>query len=62
MSKQNDSAQGSSDREFVITRVFNAPRALVFKTWTDPKHVAQWWRPNGFTNTIDDMDVRPGGV
>jgi len=35
---------------------------LVFDVWTDPKHIAQWWGPNGFTNTIHQMDVRPGGV
>jgi uncharacterized protein YndB with AHSA1/START domain len=44
------------------TRVFDAPRELVFKVWTEPEHVAQWWGPNGFTNTIHEMDVRPGGV
>jgi len=51
-----------ADREIAITRVFDAPRELVFKMWTDPTHVAQWWGPKGFTNTIDEMDVRPGGV
>jgi uncharacterized protein YndB with AHSA1/START domain len=45
----------------VITRIFHAPRELVFKAWTNPKHVAQWWGPNGFTTTIQEMDVRPGG-
>jgi uncharacterized protein YndB with AHSA1/START domain len=30
--------------------------------WTDPKHIAQWWGPNGFTNTIHKMDVKPGGI
>jgi uncharacterized protein YndB with AHSA1/START domain len=52
----------TSDREIVITRVFDAPRTLVFKLWTDPKHVAHWWGPNGFTITNYEMDVRPGGV
>ena len=52
----------TADREIVFTRVFDAPRALVFEAWTDPKHVVQWWGPNGFTTTIDAMDVRPGGV
>jgi uncharacterized protein YndB with AHSA1/START domain len=53
---------GTSDREIVVTRVFDAPRALVFKLWTDPKHLAHWWGPNGFTITNYEMDVRPGGV
>jgi uncharacterized protein YndB with AHSA1/START domain len=48
-------------REFVITREFEAPRELVFKAWTDPKHLAQWWGPRGFTNPVCEWDVRPGG-
>ncbi|HEX4168858.1 MAG TPA: SRPBCC domain-containing protein [Bryobacteraceae bacterium] len=48
--------------ELVLTRTFDAPRKLVFKVWTDPKHVAQWWGPRGCTTTIHEMDVRPGGV
>src|SRR2546426_6169783 len=52
----------SADREIITTRVLDAPRELVWKAWTDPKHVAEWWGPNGFTNTIQEMDVRPDGV
>jgi uncharacterized protein YndB with AHSA1/START domain len=52
----------TSDREIVVIRVFDGPRALVFKLWTDPKHLAHWWGPNGFTITNYEMDVRPGGV
>lgn len=52
----------TADRELLLTRVVNAPRKLVFDVWTDPKHVAKWWGPNGFTNTIHEMNVRPGGV
>lgn len=48
--------------ELVLTRSFDAPRELVFKVWTDPKHVAQWWGPHGFTTRIVEMDVRPGGA
>lgn len=55
-------ASESADREIVITRVFDAPRALVFEAWTDPKHVPHWWGPTGFTNTVHEIDVRPGGV
>jgi uncharacterized protein YndB with AHSA1/START domain len=47
--------------DHVLTRVFDAPREVVFKVWTDPKHVAQWWGPSGFKTTIQEMDVRPGG-
>jgi uncharacterized protein YndB with AHSA1/START domain len=52
----------TADREIVTTRVFDAPRELVFQMWTDPKHVGRWWGPNGFTTTTHEMDVRPGGV
>ena len=52
----------SKDRELVFTRMFDAPRDLVWKAWTEPQHVSQWWGPRGFTTTIHEMDVRPGGV
>ncbi len=51
-----------SENEIVITRELDAPRELVWAAWTDPVHVARWWGPRGFTNTIQHMDVRPGGV
>jgi len=51
-----------SDNDFVISRVFDAPRELVFKAWTDPKQMAQWWGPKPFTNPVCEMDVRPGGA
>jgi uncharacterized protein YndB with AHSA1/START domain len=50
------------EREFIIYRVFDAPRDLVFKAWTDPKRLAQWWGPKGFTNPLCELDVRPGGA
>ena len=52
----------TANRELVISRVFNAPKELVWKVWTEPEHIRQWWGPNGFTNTIFQMDVKPGGV
>ena len=45
----------------VITRVFDAPRALVWEAWTNPKYVMQWWGPNGFTAPACEMDFRVGG-
>jgi uncharacterized protein YndB with AHSA1/START domain len=51
----------SSKWDLVITRVFDAPRALVFKAWTETRHVAQWWGPKGFTNPVCEMDLRVGG-
>lgn len=62
MKKEDKTTNDTSDRELVMTRLFDAPRDLMFSVWTDPKHVAQWWGPRGFTNTIHEMDVRPGGV
>jgi len=50
-----------AERELTITRVFDAPRALVFKVWTDPKHLAQWWGPQGFTNPVCEFDAHVGG-
>jgi uncharacterized protein YndB with AHSA1/START domain len=50
-----------ADRELLITRLLNAPIELVWEVWTDPRHIAQWWGPDGFTNTISEMDIKPGG-
>lgn len=50
------------EAELVLTRTFDAPRKLVFEAWTDPKHLARWWGPRGFTTTVREMDVRPGGA
>lgn len=53
---------GTAERELVVTRVFDAPRRLVFKAWTQPEHAARWWAPQGFTTISCEMDVRPGGA
>jgi uncharacterized protein YndB with AHSA1/START domain len=55
-------AREAADRELVVTRVFDAPRDIVFGAWTDSKQAAQWWGPQGFTTISCEMDVRPGGV
>jgi uncharacterized protein YndB with AHSA1/START domain len=49
-------------QEIVITRVFDAPPELVFKTSMDPNLIPQWWGPKSLTTVVDKMDVRPGGV
>jgi len=51
-----------AEREVTITRVFAAPRALVFKAWTDPQHLAQWWGPHGFTTPVCEFDAHVGGA
>jgi uncharacterized protein YndB with AHSA1/START domain len=60
--KGSSRTEDTSAREIVITRVFDAPREVIWMAWTDPKQVVQWWGPRGFTMTIHEMDVRPGGV
>lgn len=65
MSAQNARSSApaeSSEWDLVMTRVFDAPRELVFKVWTESKQVAQWWGPKGFTNPVCEMDVRVGGA
>jgi len=51
----------TSDRELKLSRTFNAPVELVWEVWTDPRHLEQWWGPDGFSNTISKMEVKPGG-
>jgi uncharacterized protein YndB with AHSA1/START domain len=60
--KSSAATTEASDDEFLISRVFDAPRELVWKAWTEPERVTQWWGPRGFTNPICEMDVRPGGA
>jgi uncharacterized protein YndB with AHSA1/START domain len=51
-----------AERELTLTRVFSAPRELVFKAWTDPKQLAEWWGPKSFTNPVCEVDLKPGGA
>ena len=46
----------------MVTRVFGAPRALVYKAWTEPERLARWWGPKGFSVQVGNFDLRPGGV
>src|ERR1700683_3709541 len=63
MSAESSAATGVfGEREVIITRIFDAPRELVFKAWTDPKHMIRWWGPHRFTNLVCEMDVRVGGA
>jgi uncharacterized protein YndB with AHSA1/START domain len=52
----------TNDPVIVITRMFDAPRELVWIAITDPKHVAHWYGGQGFTNPVCEMDLRPGGA
>ena len=60
MTQQSKAPAG--EREIVLTRVFDAPRELVFKAWTEPERLARWWGPDGFTNPVCEVDLRPGGA
>jgi len=51
-----------SNQELVIKRVFYAPLEMVWKAWTEPERLKQWWGPKGYTMTVSSMDLRPGGV
>jgi uncharacterized protein YndB with AHSA1/START domain len=51
-----------SERELVITRVFDAPRSLVFKAWTEPEHLVKWLGPQGFSGTVLRHEPRAGGA
>ncbi len=55
------SATKSAARELTVSRLIDAPRALVFRAWTESEQVAQWWGPRGFTTLACEMDIRPGG-
>jgi uncharacterized protein YndB with AHSA1/START domain len=63
MSEQTGVETSPQDQQVVITRVFDAPRQLVFETWTDPAHVAKWWGPEGFHTPPEtvEIDLRVGG-
>jgi uncharacterized protein YndB with AHSA1/START domain len=54
--------QSTSERELSMTRTVNAPIKLVWEVFTKPEHIKHWWGPDGFTNTIDKMDVKVGGI
>ncbi len=51
MAAKNRNDGSEAEREIVATRVFDAPRELVFEAFTDPVHISNWWGPNGFTTT-----------
>jgi uncharacterized protein YndB with AHSA1/START domain len=53
---------GAKTKDLIVTRVFDAPVELVWKAWTDPKHVMRWWGPNYFASPYCKMDFREGGM
>jgi len=57
----NDAEVELQDRELVITRIFDAPRSLVYKVWTEPEHIKNWWGPGPFTAPRCEVDLKVGG-
>jgi uncharacterized protein YndB with AHSA1/START domain len=61
MATTSASPTATAERELVIERTFNAPRALVWKAWTDPNTFKQWWGPKNYTGTVKKLDAKTGG-
>ena len=57
-----ESTTSQNGRELTITRIFDAPRELVWKAWTDPKLVEKWWGPRGVSNPVCKLDAKPNGM
>jgi uncharacterized protein YndB with AHSA1/START domain len=55
-------ADGSSERDMVLSRLFDAPASLVFEAWSKPETLARWWGPRNFTLPVCEIDFRPGGA
>jgi uncharacterized protein YndB with AHSA1/START domain len=62
MAEKNKSESTVLEKEMIITRVVDAPRELVWNAWVDPQQVVKWWGPRGFSATIHEMNVKPGGI
>ena len=58
---EKTSTAGQTEQELVIIRIFDAPRELVFKAWTEPEYLRQWWGPSGYTTPHCKIDLHPGG-
>src|SRR6185503_4359023 len=58
---ESNARNNDATRALVITRVFDAPRELVWKAWTDPEHVVRWWGPKNYTSPVCKIDFRVGG-
>ena len=61
MTIPNEADPATKSPDFVISRVFDAPRELVWKCFTEPERMKEWWGPKGFKTVASKMDLRPGG-
>jgi uncharacterized protein YndB with AHSA1/START domain len=62
MSQKNSLSKNTAPQKLILTRIFAAPRSLVFAAWTQPKHIKEWSAPRGFTIPVSEGDLRPGGA
>jgi uncharacterized protein YndB with AHSA1/START domain len=62
MDARSSTAAESTDRALIVTRVFDAPRELMWKALTEPERLERWWGPKGFTSRIHKLELRPGGT
>lgn len=62
MTTETQSVESLADREITLTRLYDAPREMVFDAWTAPERISRWWGPNGFTTTTLEMNAIPGGT
>jgi uncharacterized protein YndB with AHSA1/START domain len=62
MTQQNELKNEPSGKELVIIRVFNAPRDVVFKMWTEARHLEKWWGPKGVDIIVKKFDFQPEGI
>ena len=62
MDNTQENASPTADREMVVTRLIDAPAALVFNAWIEPSQLEHWWGPNGFKTTVHEMDVSEDGI
>ena len=58
----NQAGSSVADREFKVSRSFNAPRDLVWKAWSEPERLAQWWGPKGCKLEVRKLEFKPGGI
>lgn len=61
LQKLDDALSGADGRQIVLSRLYPAPPEVVFGMWTRREDLARWWGPDGFTISVDEIDVRPGG-
>lgn len=62
MDRTSDLTLPAEAPDFILSRIFDAPRRLLWQCWTDPTHLSRWWGPEGFTSPLCEIDLKPGGA